>query len=159
MPTRTTAGDRRVIAIDAAFLDHALWIGAVVALATAVVLLNGLLLLVVVGGCAAAYAVKLHGDNEIARDFDAPLTQTWRAAIWAMGENGLSYGDGTRCGATEAVVRGRDAVIRVEKHPHSVTRVRVRVGVLPFAGNRRRAALLLESVVKNLGAEDGNAAA
>jgi hypothetical protein len=147
--------ERTLVTIDAGALDRALVVAAIVALATAVALLPMPLLVAVVVSAAFAFTVKSWHDNEVSKDLRTNLADAWRAAIWAMGENGISYGEGTVCGATEAVVEGRDARIRIERHPGSVSRVRIRVGRFALAENRRREALLLESILRNLGQERG----
>lgn len=153
MPLSASRGNQAVI--DAEVLDRALRVAAVVGLGLAVLLLPPPLLAVVMAGSAAAFALRSWYGNEMARDVRASLADAWRAAIWAMGENGISYGEGTACGATEAVVRARDATIRIERHPGSISRVRIRVGRFDTAENRRREALLLESILRNLGPERG----
>jgi len=93
-----------------------------------------------------AIGVKSYAENEAHLDVRASLDEAWNASLEALGENGYAFGEPTWHGATEGRVRIGDTDVRVEKMPGDSTRVRVRVGLFDRQDNRRRAALLLESV-------------
>ncbi len=104
----------------------------------------------VVAGVGAVLALKLYAENEIARDFRVPITAASAAAFDALDETGFADGSPSRRGVTERVISGREASVRVEQHPGAVTRVRIRVGLVATADNRRRAALVLERIEQHL---------
>lgn len=104
----------------------------------------------VVAGLGALTLLKLHAQNEIARDFRVPLAAASAAVFDALDETGFGDGTPSRRGVTEREISGRSARVRVEQHPDAVTRVRIRVGLFASDDNRRRAALLLERVEHHL---------
>lgn len=150
MATQPGSTERALLELDQALLRQALWVAAAVALVMAVLISNAYVLGAIALGAATAASVASYRHNEMRKDFREPLGRVWHASVLAMGENGLPYGDQTWYGVTAGEVHCKGARIRVERHPGDVTRVCVRVGMLNFSDNHRRAALLLESVTKQL---------
>jgi hypothetical protein len=125
-----------------------------VALALAVALMAMASFYVLASLTAAAAAVVLVRSleaNEVRRDFRAPFADTWDAAIDAIGQTGFAVGEPTWYAATEGTIRAGDAVVRIERHPGDVVRVRVRIGSFATSGRLRRAALILEQVAQRVG--------
>ncbi len=153
MPSTLSAATTHVVSIDDSTLHRALWIAGAAGLVLATVVAGFYVLAAAASGIAAAYAVRSYVDNETRADFRAPLNESWIAAIEALADNGLVFGEPTWHGVTEGRIRAGDAKVTVELHPGTISRVRVRVGAFAFPDNRRRAALILESVVKNMSAK------
>jgi hypothetical protein len=158
MRSTSFAAGTHVVTIDETTLRRALWIAGAAAFAVAVVVAGGYVLAAAALGVALAYGVRSYVDNEVRGDFRAPLNESWVAVIEALADNGLVFGEPTWHGVTEGRIRAGAAKVTVELHPGKITRVRIRVGALALPDNRRRAALILESVVKNIHAEQLGAA-
>jgi hypothetical protein len=146
----TAAAERHESAADDVLVRRTLWLAGATAFLVAVLAMGvhvfGAVALVAIG----AIGVKSFFENESHMDVRAPLDDAWNAVLESLGENGYSFGEPTWHGATEGRLRTGDTNVVVERHPGGNTRVRVRVGVFDLADNRRRAALLLESVGKRV---------
>ena len=142
----TATAERHESAADDVLIRRTLWLAGATAFLVAVLAMGvhvfGAVAFVAIG----AVAVKSFFENEAHVDVRAPLDDAWNAVLESLGENGYSFGEPSWHGATEGKIRSGDANVIVERHPGSMTRVRVRVGYFDLADNRRRAALLLESV-------------
>jgi hypothetical protein len=137
--------------LDAVLLRSALVVAVALALALAIVALNNpVVLLTFVVAASLAFAVWSYRTNELARDVQASLDDVWDVVVEALGENGFLFGEPTWDGATEGRVVADDALVVAERHPGGFTRVRVTVGLFRTSDNRRRAALILESVAKHV---------
>lgn len=96
---------------------------------------------------AGAYS---HAENEVVREFDATLDQSWRASIAALNALGHPVDTGATHGPTEGELDVDDVTVRVERIPEDHTRVRVRAGVFKTDDNIRRARLVMEEIAKRL---------
>jgi hypothetical protein len=148
--SKAVTADRHESAADERLVRRTLWLAAATAFLVAVIAMG----VHVVGAVAlvaiAAVGMKSFLENEAHVDVRAPLDDAWNASLEALGENGYAFGEPTWHGATEGRIRVGDTNVVVERHPGNLTRVRVRVGVFDLADNRRRAALLIESVAKRV---------
>jgi hypothetical protein len=133
------------------FLESVLLLAAASALCIACLFLSALWLGVIALLAAGGYGVLSYLRNESHQDLPIDLGTAWDAAIDALGENGFIFEEPTWHGATEGALRAGDAKVIVERHPGFLSRVRVRVGLLDTADNRRRAALVLESLERLAG--------
>jgi hypothetical protein len=145
-----TAAERHDSAADDRMVRRTLWLAAATAFLVAVIAMGMHVFAAVALVAFTALGVKSFLDNESHVDVRAPLDDAWNAVLESLGENGYSFGEPTWHGATEGSIRTGDTNVIVERHPGSTTRVRVRVGTFDLADNRRRAALLLESVNKRV---------
>jgi len=148
--SKALTADRHESAADERLVRRTLWLAAATAFLVAVIAMGVHVLGAVALVAIAAVGAKSFLENEAHVDVRAPLDDAWNAALESLGENGYAFGEPTWHGATEGRVRVGDTNLVVERHPGNLTRVRVRVGVFDLADNRRRAALLLESVAKRV---------
>jgi hypothetical protein len=146
-----TDTSRRVIVLDDVLLRRALWVVAAVALAVLLFSVDRAILGSIAAGTIVGLAAMWYAENEIRRDFIVSIDTAWGASIRALAMNGLVYDmRRTRRGITEGSLTARDARVRLEVHPGGVTRVRVRVGWFALPDNRRREALVVEQIVREL---------
>ncbi len=101
-------------------------------------------------GATAAYGYVQYEENEAWRDYEAGFMTTWRATIDGLEELGYVVPRGTEPEPTEGRIETDDVLVKVERHPGNVTRVRVRVGTFDTADHRRRAGLILEEISSEL---------
>lgn len=123
---------------------------AVALLATAALSAGGCVVAAVAAGAAAAIGAVKYDENEAWRDFREDLPTTWKATIESLRANGFPVADGLTHGPLDGKIEAGDATAVVEVHPGELTRVRIRVGTFKTDDNRRRAALVLESIAKRL---------
>lgn len=124
---------------------------AVLALTAAALVPGGCVVGALAVGAAAAYGAVKYTDNEAYREFDLPMPKTWNATLAAMRDNGYDVPDFRPQGLTEGRIDNGDAKVVVYALPRDASRVTVRIGTFSTEDNRRRAALILDSVVKHLG--------
>jgi len=105
---------------------------------------------VAAGAAAVTYGVVRYTENEAYRDCPGSLDETWKAALAALKDNGYAVDESTPHAATEGRIKVADVELSVDTQPGGVTRVHVRVGAFGTEDEKRRAALILESVGKRL---------
>jgi hypothetical protein len=105
---------------------------------------------VAAGAAAVTYGAIRYTDNEAYRDCPGSLDETWKVALAALKDNGYDVDQSTPHAATEGRMKISDVEVWVDSQPGGVSRVHVRVGAFGTEDEKRRAALILESVGKRL---------
>lgn len=111
-------------------------------------------------GCLAVAAAAVVGGtvgyikydkNEASRDFEKDFDRTWKATQKTIAELGFNEATVKTDTPTEVEAEGEDIWVKVEARVDGFTRVRVRVGTFDTEDNKRRSALILETVADKLG--------
>ena len=152
-PSLATATTTRRDA-EEAVLHAVLVVFVGLALAVALVSLNNLYVLAgFVAVAVAIVAIRSYEANEVRREFHASFPDAWDATVDALSHIGLVVvPKSTWYTATEGRIDAGRATVAIERLPGGLVRVRVRVGTIGTTSHRRVAALILESVAKDVAA-------
>lgn len=134
-----------LLPVEDVVVERVLWTAAAAVGLVALVTANGPLLagLALVG--AAVWARGAWASNVVEREFRLTIDEAWSAAVTGLRENGESVVGRARLSPTDGRIESRRARIDVERQRGGLVRLRIRVGLLPTADNRRVADLILES--------------
>ncbi len=90
----------------------------------------------VVAGAAAGYGTAQYVRNDDVRDYAAPFSEVWPAALASMSEAGYPVAQDAVTVGTSGQVTVNDATLEVVGTAPTSTRVRVRVGAFASEGHR-----------------------
>lgn len=102
-------------------------------------------------GAASAIGIVSYKENEVYRDFQMDMRTCWKAAVYALENQGYEFDEKPEMRPTDNEVRAGEAWVRVERHAEGHIRVRVRVGTFANQENLRLSKLLLGDIARRLG--------
>ncbi len=102
-------------------------------------------------GAAGAIGLVSYQENEVYRDFQMDLPTCWKAAVYALENQGYEFEEEPKMRPTDNEVHAGEAWVRVERHAEGHIRIRVRVGTFANQENLRLSKLLLSDIARRLG--------
>ena len=91
--------------------------------------------------------------NELTRDFNAGVEETWNAALKALQALGYPDPEEKALGTLEGKITCEKVHVRIERQPEVGTRAYVRVGNFATKEHQRKALLILEETARVLDEE------